>query len=57
MPAGVYDQSKPTYTGQDNVFVVVPARKSLSDPPATLNFFSTLLKEHLPGMHWFHPHK
>jgi hypothetical protein len=57
LPAGVYDQNKTAYEGQDNIFVVVPARKSPADAAATLNFSSNLKKEHLPGLHWYHPHK
>jgi hypothetical protein len=55
--AGVYDQNQTAYAGQDNIFVVVPAKKSPSDKPATLDFTSNLFKDHLPGIHWYHPHK
>eukprot|EP00882_Tetradesmus_deserticola_P009431 GHRQ01009955.1.p1 GENE.GHRQ01009955.1~~GHRQ01009955.1.p1 ORF type:complete len:324 (+),score=113.19 GHRQ01009955.1:482-1453(+) len=54
---GVYDQNQTAYAGQDNIFVVVPAKKSPSDPAATLAFVSDLKTQHLPGLHWYHPHK
>jgi hypothetical protein len=55
--AGIYDQNQTTYAGQDNIFVVVPAKKSPSDAPSKLDFVANTLKEHLPGLHWYHPHK
>lgn len=56
-PNGVYDQNQTSYAGQDNIFINVPARKKPSDAPASLDFSSNIFREHLPGIHWYHPHK
>lgn len=55
---GVNDQSTgTTYTTGDNSFVTIPARTKPEDTPKSLTYYTNVPKDHLPGMHWYHPHK
>eukprot|EP00775_Hariotina_reticulata_P008464 gene8464-8648_t len=46
-----------TYKGGDNVFLDIKARRSLDQAPNVLNFNVKLPRHHMPGIHWYHPHR
>ncbi|KAI8105692.1 hypothetical protein M9434_000274 [Picochlorum sp. BPE23] len=54
---GKYNQD-PTdeTTNGDNIFLVLEGKKKASDKTKTLRLTSRLPKDHLPGVHWYHPH-
>lgn len=42
--------------GSENIFIDLPPRPDASTPPRTLTITSRLPREHMPGLHWGHPH-
>eukprot|EP00884_Botryococcus_braunii_P015521 jgi/Botrbrau1/2652/Bobra.0203s0004.4 len=44
------------YGGGDNVFARVLPRESPTDPPNFLTYNYSIPKDHMPGIHWYHPH-
>ena len=44
------------YTGGDNVFVTIDAKRSESGPMQHIIYDRHLPPNHLPGIHWYHPH-
>ncbi|KAI7838549.1 hypothetical protein COHA_007692 [Chlorella ohadii] len=54
---GAFSQDTATeYQGSDNIFVSVPGKLKPSDEPARLAMNSSTPPDHLPGLHWYHPH-
>ena len=50
--------SASAYEGGDNIFVTLRSRASAKEAPQVLPFTSEPLPAyHLPGLHWYHPHK
>jgi len=45
------------YLAGDNPYFKLPARTRATDPMASNTFKLTIPKNHLPGIHWFHPHQ
>jgi hypothetical protein len=41
----------------DNIFVNLKARRSLDQAPNVLNHYDKVPRHHMPGMHWYHPHR
>lgn len=48
-----------TYQGGDNIFLVLKGRsQEAENSPGESNvFYGRLPDDHLPGIHWYHPHK
>ncbi|KAI8477153.1 MAG: hypothetical protein J3K34DRAFT_455469 [Monoraphidium minutum] len=46
-----------TYVLGDNVFFTLPARASTSELPQSRLFNLKIPRNHLPGLHWYHPHQ
>ncbi|KAK9821117.1 hypothetical protein WJX81_008681 [Elliptochloris bilobata] len=44
------------YLGEDNVFYMLPPRDNTSYQGAFNEYYYDLPINHLPGIHWFHPH-
>ena len=53
---GVQSQKSATtvYGGSDNIFFQLKAKKGSKG--SSLQYSATIPKDHLPGMHWYHPH-
>ena len=51
---GAFNQSDlGTYTGGDNIFVMLDSRRSTAEPAPVLDFSSDVLPaDHMPGLHW-----
>ncbi len=47
----------PVYRGGDNVFVQIPAKEKNDDPMSSIKYTLHVPSNHLPGLHWIHPHK
>ena len=45
------------YESGDNVFIHVPAKPDSNATPAEMQFKTRVFDNHLPGLHWYHPHK
>lgn len=55
---GVWDQdTAKIYSGGDNNFVTIPPKKAPEDKAASFTFDVHVPRDHLPGTHWYHPHK
>lgn len=51
--AGVNDQATAdVYTGSDNIFVDIKAKRHPTDAPNTLAYYMDLTRGHMPGLHW-----
>ncbi len=48
-----------TYKGGDNIFMVLKGRSQddINSPGESNIFYGRLSDDHLPGIHWYHPHK
>lgn len=47
----------PVYRGGDNVFVQIPAKPKYDSPMSSIKYELQVPSNHLPGLHWIHPHK
>ncbi|GAB4816408.1 hypothetical protein N2152v2_003454 [Parachlorella kessleri] len=55
---GVKSQATATeYQGGDNIFINLPAKPTLDAEPASILFGGAVPQTHMPGLHWYHPHK
>lgn len=55
-PGAQAQEGAGTYTGGDNIFVMIPGKESAGSEPNSVTFFSDIPDDHLPGSHWYHPH-
>lgn len=46
-----------TYKGGDNVFISIPPRPNAKTPPQSVAYNNPVASDHMPGMHWAHPHR
>lgn len=55
-PGAFSQDTAEEYQGSDNIFVSVPGKLKPSDEPARLAMNSSTPPDHMPGLHWYHPH-
>jgi FtsP/CotA-like multicopper oxidase with cupredoxin domain len=56
--SGVFKQNATApYVFGDNVFVSIPAKTDPSQEPSSLVYKVDTEGSHMPGLHWYHPHK
>lgn len=55
---GKYNQDpKDVTTNGDNIFLSLKGKKKSTDKASVLTLTSSLPKDHLPGVSWYHPHE